>query len=76
VTGDAPTNGAGGLDDSFEAVYTRLEETVQRLEEGGLPLNEAIDLYEEGMALATRCRTLLEGAELRVTTLSEAFKGE
>jgi len=60
--------------ETFEAIYTRLEETVQRLEEGGLPLDESIALFEEGMRLAQRCRTLLDGAELRVTALSEEFK--
>ncbi len=59
---------------TFEAVYTQLEETVRQLEEGGLPLDEAIALFEEGMRLAQRCRELLDGAELRVSTLSEAFR--
>lgn len=60
--------------ETFEAVYTRLEETVQRLEAGGLPLDESIALFEEGMRLAQRCRALLDGAELRVTALTEEFK--
>jgi exodeoxyribonuclease VII small subunit len=59
---------------SFEAVYTQLEETVRQLEEGGLPLDESIALFEEGMRLAQRCRELLDSAELRVTTLSEEFR--
>ncbi len=59
---------------TFEAVYTQLEDTVRQLEEGGLPLDEAIALFEEGMRLAQRCRELLDGAELRVSTLSEAFR--
>lgn len=61
--------------ESFEAVYKRLEETVRRLEEGGLTLDEAIALYEEGMDLARRCQALLDQAELRVTTLQELFAG-
>ena len=59
---------------TFEAVYIQLEETVRQLEEGGLPLDEAIALFEEGMRLAQRCRELLDGAELRVSTLGEAFR--
>jgi exodeoxyribonuclease VII small subunit len=59
--------------ESFEAVYTRLEETVRRLEEGGLTLDESIALYEEGMDLARRCQALLDHAELRVTNLQDLF---
>lgn len=54
---------------SFEEAYRRLEETVRRLEEGGLPLDESIALYEEGMELARYCEKLLEEAELRVRKL-------
>ena len=61
-------------EETFEAVYGRLEETVQRLEEGGLPLDESISLFEQGMRLAKRCRELLDGAELKVTTLVEEFR--
>ncbi len=59
--------------ESFEAVYKRLEETVRRLEEGGLTLDESIALYEEGMDLARRCQALLDQAELRVTNLQDLF---
>jgi exodeoxyribonuclease VII small subunit len=59
--------------ESFEAVYKRLEETVRRLEEGGLTLDESIALYEEGMDLARRCQGLLDQAELRVTNLQDLF---
>ena len=61
--------------ESFEAVYKRLEETVRRLEEGGLTLDESITLYEEGMALAKSCQSLLDQAELRVTNLQDLFAG-
>ena len=59
--------------DSFEAVYKRLEETVRRLEEGGLTLDESIALYEQGMDLARTCQTLLDRAELRITNLQDLF---
>jgi exodeoxyribonuclease VII small subunit len=61
--------------ESFESVYKRLEETVRRLEEGGLTLDESIALYEEGMQLAKSCQGLLEQAELRVTNLQELLAG-
>ncbi len=57
----------------FEALYRRLEETVAKLEEGGLTLDESLALYEEGMKLARRCQELLRDAELRVSRLQESF---
>ncbi len=57
----------------FEKLYSRLEETVEKLERGGLPLEESIKLYEEGMELAKRCQALLDGAEQRITKLRESF---
>ncbi len=60
-------------DDSFEALYQRLDETVQKLENGGLTLEESVSMYEEGMKLAQRCQELLQGAELKVTRLQESF---
>jgi exodeoxyribonuclease VII small subunit len=59
--------------ESFEEAFRCLEETVARLEEGGLPLEEALALYEEGMRLAQGCQELLDQAELRITRLQEAF---
>jgi exodeoxyribonuclease VII small subunit len=56
---------------SFEDLYRRLEEVAQRLEQGGLGLEEAIALYEEGMRLAVRCRQMLEQAQLRIIRLRE-----
>ena len=60
-------------DEGFEALYTRLEETVAKLEQGNLSLEESLGLYEEGMKLAKRCQELLTDAELRVTRLQEQF---
>jgi len=59
--------------ETFEDLYGRLEETVAKLEAGGLNLDNALALYEEGMNLARRCQEILDGAELKVTRLKEAF---
>jgi exodeoxyribonuclease VII small subunit len=59
--------------ETFEELYRRLEETVARLEAGGLSLDDALALYEEGMNLARRCQEILDGAELKITRLKEAF---
>ena len=60
---------------SFEDLYRRLEETVEQLERGGLPLEQSIALYEEGMELAKRCQEILDKAELRITKLRDQFTG-
>lgn len=64
----------GETEESFESVYTALEEAVRLLEQGGLSLNESIAVFEHGMRLAGRCKALLDGAEARMTTLIEEFQ--
>ncbi len=67
----ASKKGAGSED--FETLYKRLEETLARLEEGGLTLDQSLALYEEGMKLARRCQELLQQAEVKITKLQEEF---
>ena len=59
--------------ESFEEIYSRLEASVERLEKGGLTLDEAIALYEDGMTLARTCQARLDEAELKITKLKESF---
>ncbi len=56
-------------EETFEGLYAQLEEKARKLEQGNLPLEESLKLYEEGAALVERLRMILEGAELRVRTL-------
>lgn len=51
---------------SYEQAYTQLEQTLEALESGDLPLDQALALYEQGAKLAAYCATLLDAAELRV----------
>jgi exodeoxyribonuclease VII small subunit len=60
----------------FDQALAELQETVRRLEQGGLPLEEAIALYERGVALHERCAQLLGDAELRVQRLVERGGGQ
>ncbi len=60
-------------DQPFEQLYRQLEETVEKLEQGGLPLEESITLFEQGMELAKRCQAMLASAEQRITKLRESF---
>ncbi|MGB9604730.1 MAG: exodeoxyribonuclease VII small subunit [Bryobacteraceae bacterium] len=57
------------LPPSFEACLEELEKTVKELESGELPLEQALELYEKGVALAEACRKQLEEAETRVEIL-------
>ena len=60
-------------DGSFEAALGALEAVVDRLERGGLSIDEAIAWYEVGLGLMRRCSQLLETAELRIRTLEETY---
>lgn len=55
---------------SFEEAYERLEAAVAALQDGQMPLEQALQRYEEGMKLAQHCSELLQQAELRVQQLS------
>ncbi len=55
----------------FESQLARIEEIVSRLEKGDLPLEESVQLFEEGMRLCTDCTRLLDQAETRVRVLLE-----
>ena len=55
---------------TFEEQMAALEEVVERLEHGELPLEESIRLFEEGMRLTAACRKELDAAEGRLQVLS------
>ncbi len=57
---------------NFESAFSSLQEIIAKLENTELPLEEALKLYEEGKRLAAVCASILENAQLRVNTLSEA----
>ena len=53
----------------FEAAIAELETIVKKLEDGDLPLEKSIELFERGMGLSESCRKQLEAAETRVDML-------
>lgn len=55
---------------NFEQAFAQLEAAVQKLEAGNLSLEEALDLYRQGMALAQHCNLQLDNAELSIKALS------
>jgi exodeoxyribonuclease VII small subunit len=56
---------------SFETALGRLNEIVKRLEEGDVPLEESMKLYEEGIRLGTLCKGILKEAEQRMNRLTQ-----
>ncbi len=55
----------------YEEAIKRLDEIVALLDNGGLSLDESLELYKEGTALAVDCRKMLENAKLQISVASE-----
>jgi exodeoxyribonuclease VII small subunit len=55
----------------FEAAIAELEGIVKKLEEGDLPLETSLALYERGVQLSRFCHAQLEQAERRIEVLDE-----
>lgn len=63
-----------GLSDNkptFEEALERLENIVSRLEGGQLPLEEAIQAFEQGISLVKLCGRRLQQAEKKIHRLSQ-----
>lgn len=60
----------------FEDAMKRLEEIVEALEAGDLPLEESLRRFEEGVALVKLCNSKLDEAERKVTLLLEEQDGK
>ena len=61
---------------SFERAIEELELIVKRLEDGKVPLEESVTIYERGEALKRRCEELLRQAEARVEKITTDANGE
>lgn len=62
-------NGQGPEKATFESTLSRLNDIVERLERGDLPLEESLSLFEEGIRLARTAQARLDSAEKRVEEL-------
>ena len=60
---------------SFEASLTELEEIVAKLEDGDLPLEQSLELFEKGIKLSRECRDRLTNAERRIEVLMKDTDG-
>lgn len=62
--------------DSFEKSLKRLEQIVETLERGDVPLEDALTMYEEGIQLSKLCIDKLTQAELKLKKLLRDVDGK
>lgn len=55
----------------FEAALTELDTIVKKLEDGDIPLEQSLQLFERGVQLSRFCHTRLEEAEKRIEVLND-----
>lgn len=56
-------------DNNFEKSFKRLEQIVDKINEGSTPLEDTLKLYEEANALITVCQQKLSQAEEKIEIL-------
>ena len=72
---DQETLSFGDEDLTFDAALNKLEELAAHLEEGDVPLERALEVYESAVHLFAFCRQRLDGMEQRIEQLSETLDG-
>lgn len=60
----------------FEEAMLKLDEVVQKLETGDVPLEDAITLYKKGMELSAYCHEKLQDAEKQLITIIDKDDNE
>jgi len=60
---------------TFDESLRRLEQIVEQMEQGDVPLEESLKLYEEGIALSRVCAQKLQQAELTIKRLGKDLEG-
>ena len=73
---DAPDTTADLSQMSFEAALKRLEEIVRTLEKGEAPLDQSIELYQEGDRLKRHCEARLKDAPMRIEQIALGGDGQ
>lgn len=61
---------------SFEEALKELEQIVRKLEEGRVPLEDAVKDYERGAVLKEQCDRLLRNARLKIQEIMQTKEGE
>ena len=62
--------------ETFESALKKLEETVEKLEEGKIPLNEALKSFELGVHWSKECKKFLDNAGKRIEIILKNEKDE
>lgn len=65
------TEGRHDAEESFEAIVRRLQQIVEKLEAGELPLEASLKAFEQGVELSRKGQAILDVAERRVEVLLE-----
>lgn len=60
----------------FETSIQRLEQLIDQVESGQVPLEESIERYAQGMELVRHCRSILEKAEQKIRLLKLDEQGD
>ena len=63
------------MEKTFESSLSELETIVEQLENGDLPLEESLKLFEKGVKLSRVCRDRLSEAERRIEVLMKDGNG-
>ena len=63
------------MEKTFESSLAELEKIVEQLENGDLPLEESLRLFESGVKLSRECRDRLTDAERRIEILMKDGNG-
>jgi exodeoxyribonuclease VII small subunit len=60
---------------SFEESVARLDAIVKQMEQGNVPLEQALALFQEGTELVRKCSGMLDQAELQIVRLMKSADG-
>ena len=60
---------------TFEESMSRLEQIVRAMEQGNVPLEESLKLFQEGTELVRTCGKLLDDAQLQIQKVMTAADG-
>ena len=60
---------------TFEQAMERLEQIVRTMERGDVPLEESLNLFQEGTKLVNTCAGLLETAKMEIEKVAKADDG-
>ena len=60
---------------TFEENIIELEQIIESLEKGDVPLDKCLSLFENGVRLSKECMTMLDSAEQKIKLLTESESG-